>query len=84
MGLVAALQDAPQDKGLRMMVGFQMLKDGRAEDARNALRPVAFDPHGGDLAKAAADILAKLDAGGTKAALEGMKAPSDSEDPESS
>ena len=81
MGLLAALQDAPQDKGLRMTVAFQMLKDGRVDDARNALRPVAFDPHGGGIAKAAAAILAKLDAGGIKAALEGFQPPSENEEP---
>jgi tetratricopeptide (TPR) repeat protein len=84
MGLVAALKDAPQDRGLRMMVAFQMLKDGRADDARNALRPVAFDPHGGEMAKAATDILAKLDSSGTKAALEGFQPPRNDQEPEPS
>lgn len=81
MGLIAALQDAPQDKGLRMMVAFQMLKDGRVDDARSALRPVAFDPHGGGMAKAAAAILTKLDAGGTKEALEGFQPPREHDEP---
>lgn len=84
MGLTAALQDAPQDKALRMMVAFQMLKDGRVDDARNALRPVAFDPHGGGMAKAAAAILEKLNAGGTKAALEGFQPPRENEEPKPS
>ena len=77
LGLVRALQLAPQDRGLRMMVAFQMLKDGRAQDARNALVPVAFDPHGGEMSKAAAAIVAKLDAGGTREALESWRAPED-------
>ncbi len=52
-GLVTASDAAPQDKGLRMMVAMQMLKDGKVADARNALRPIAFDPHGGEMGEAA-------------------------------
>lgn len=74
LGLTTALQLAPQDRGLRMMAAFQFLKDGRSDDARSALIPVAFDPHGGGMSKAAAGIIAKLDAGGAKEALKGWQA----------
>jgi tetratricopeptide (TPR) repeat protein len=69
-GLVTASHAAPQDRGLRMNVAMQMLKDGKAADARRALAPIAFDPHGGRLGEVAALILAKLDEGGAKAAFE--------------
>jgi hypothetical protein len=58
-----------------MMVAYQMLRDGRPKEARNALIPIAFDPHGGAMGKAAAAILAKLDAGDVKGALQGAVAP---------
>ena len=69
-GLEWALKLAPQDSSLRWMVAQQHLRDGKAAEARAALAPVAFDPHGGAQAEAAAGILTKLDAGGVKAALE--------------
>lgn len=70
MGLVDAFGVAPQDRGLRMTVAYQMLKDGKAAEARKALAPIAFDPHGGKMAEVAALVIAKLDSGGTRAALE--------------
>ena len=70
LGLAWALKLAPQDSSLRWMLAQQHLRDGKAAEARAALAPVAFDPHGGTQAEAAAGILAKLDTGGVKAALE--------------
>ena len=70
LGLEWALKLAPQDSSLRWMMAQQHLRDGKAADARAALAPVAFDPHGGAQAEAAAGIIAKLDSGGVKAALE--------------
>lgn len=68
-GLVYALALAPQDKSLRWMTGQQHLQDGKAPEARAALAPLAFDPHGGESAKWAGRIVAKLDSGGVEAAL---------------
>ncbi len=70
LGLVTASDAAPQDRMLRMQVAHQMLKDGKIDDARRALRPIAFDPHGGKISEAATSILAKLDQGGTRAAAD--------------
>jgi tetratricopeptide (TPR) repeat protein len=70
LGLEQALGLAPQDSSLRWMLALQKLRDGKGADARRALAPVAFDPHGGKAAKAAAAIIAKLDADGAAAALE--------------
>ena len=81
-GLLTALQLAPQDRSLRMMAAFQLLRDGRSADARNALVPIAFDPHGGGMSKAAAGILAKLDSGGPKEALKGWQALHEQEEAE--
>ncbi len=69
MGLTTAMMAAPEDQDLRMKVAFQMLKDDKAKDARTALAPIAFNPHGGEMAQAASAILTKLDKEGTKAAL---------------
>lgn len=69
-GLIQASALAPQDSGLRWMIAQQHLRDNKAEDARQALAPIAFDPHGGEQAKEAARILATLASGGVKAALD--------------
>jgi len=79
-GLLQAFELAPQDKGLRMNVAHQLLVDGRAAEARAALTPVAFDPHGGPLARKVAAIIAGLDSGGTKAALQAWDATPKSAD----
>lgn len=68
-GLMRAFELGPQDRGLRMMVARQHLVDGRSAEARAALAPLAFDPHGGERGKAMQDVLAKLEASGPAAAL---------------
>ncbi len=73
-GLLKAFDLVPQDRGLRMLVARQYLIDGKAEEARSALRAVAYDPHGGELGKAAATLLAILEKGGAKSALESLSA----------
>jgi len=69
-GLLQAFALAPQDVGLRMNAARQLLVDGKAAEARRALAPIAFDPHGGTLGEAVAAVIARLDSSGTKAALE--------------
>jgi tetratricopeptide (TPR) repeat protein len=69
-GLLQAFALAPQDSGLRMNAARQLLVDGKAAEARRALAPIAYDPHGGALGQAVASVIAKLDSGGAKAALE--------------
>lgn len=69
-GLLQAFALAPQDMGLRMNAARQLLVDGKAAEARRALAPIAFDPHGGELGQAVAAVIARLDSSGTKAALE--------------
>jgi tetratricopeptide (TPR) repeat protein len=68
-GLLRAFELAPHDRGLRVIVGRQYLIDGKPAEARAALAPLAFDPHGGERAKAIQTVLAKLEEGGPAAAL---------------
>lgn len=79
-GLLQAFALAPQDVGLRMDSARQLLVDGKAAEARRALAPIAYDPHGGTFGQAVAAVIAKLDASGAKAALEAWDAAS--KDPE--
>lgn len=62
-GLKSATNLAPEDTGLRMNVALQLLRTGEKSDARALLAPVAFDPHGGGRAEAAAAIVAAIDRG---------------------
>lgn len=73
-GLLRAFELAPQDIGLRMNAAHQLLLDGNAAAARRALAPIAYDPHAGQLGQGVSSIIAKLDQGGTKAALEAWEA----------
>jgi tetratricopeptide (TPR) repeat protein len=79
LGLQQALGLAPQDSGLRLMMAFQHLQDNKAAEARQTLSPLAFNPHGGGMAKAAALVLDKLASGGVKAALEAWREPEEEE-----
>jgi tetratricopeptide (TPR) repeat protein len=61
-GLARAVDLAPFDLGLRMTLAAALIHVGRPSEARTAIGPVAFNPHGGGLAEAARKVLAKLDA----------------------
>ena len=60
---------APQDSGLRMTSALQYLADGKVTDGRRALAPIAYDPHGGNYAKLARQVIAKVDGGDVQGAL---------------
>lgn len=68
-GLMYAFGLAPFDMDLRMNAALMHLQDGKLDDARALLRPIAFNPHGGARSVAAAEIIARIDAGD----LKGMK-----------
>jgi hypothetical protein len=70
IGLVRALELAPQDRDLRLMVAYKQLFDGKAAEARATLGPIAFDPHGGAARRMAATVIETIDAAGAKAALD--------------
>lgn len=59
-GLIRAVQLAPFDLGLRMNLGVALLKLGDGAIATAALRPVAYNPHGGKMAGAARAIIDRL------------------------
>lgn len=69
-GLLKAFELAPQDNSLRMLAAYQYLLDDKAADARATLAPIAFHPHGGEVSKFAATVVAAIDAGGGKKGLE--------------
>ena len=83
-GLNRAHELAPQDRGLSMLVARQYLVDGKPAEARAALAPLAFDPHGGEASAAVAAIIAQLDAGGAADALKAWRAKEDEKTEEGS
>ncbi len=72
-GLRAATALAAEDDGLRLMLGYQMLEDGKSADARAALAPVAYHPHGGGMAEFAGRVVTAIDAGGAVAGQAGRQ-----------
>ena len=73
-GLQSAAALAPEDEGLRMMLGHQYLVDGKGPEARAALAPAAYSPHGGPAAEFAARVIAAIDKGGAAAGLQAWNA----------
>ena len=69
VGLVRAHELAPQDRGLRFQVAQQLMVDGKAAEAKQALAPLAYDPHSGSYGERMTGVLAELEKGNTKAAL---------------
>jgi tetratricopeptide (TPR) repeat protein len=61
---------APQDRGLRMNSAARYLADGNFAQAKRALAPIAYDPHGTELAGIARVMIDKINAGDGKAALQ--------------
>ena len=60
---------APQDSGLRMTSALQYLSDGKVTEARRTLGPIAYDPHGGEFAQLARQVMAKVNGGDVEGAL---------------
>jgi len=65
---------APQDLNLRMNSALAYLEESKLREARQALVPIAYDPHGGDFAKMARKMMERIDAGDTKGALAAVEA----------
>ena len=68
-GLRSAVLLAPEDIPLRLDVAMQLLGKGSKDEARVLLAPIAYDPHGGDAAKAAGLLVEAIDRGDDAAAL---------------
>ncbi len=60
-GLKRAVEVAPFDLGLHMMLATQYLRDGKPAQARVQLAPVAYNPHGRSFAAYAQAMLTRLD-----------------------
>jgi tetratricopeptide (TPR) repeat protein len=69
-GMHYASDLAPQDLNLRMNSAIAYLNEGKPADARSTLVPVAYSPHGGEASEVARRMLADIDAGNPKAALQ--------------
>lgn len=61
-GIEYALALAPYDDDLRVEVGLMEIRQGKHDDARVTLQPIASSPHGGTLALEVQKIIARLDA----------------------
>ena len=59
---------APYDLGLGMNSARQYLSDGKPAEARKALIPLAYNPHGGPLSDAARRLIGLIDSGQVAAA----------------
>lgn len=75
-GLEYALVLAPQDQGLREMVVWQLIVDNHLAEAREALGPLAFNPHSSDGREQARKVMAALAANNRQAALDAMRSGS--------
>ena len=70
LGLRRAAELAPFDLGLRLTLATQQMLSGELDEARANLVPVAYNPHGGDMAGGARQVIERIDAGGEPAAEE--------------
>jgi hypothetical protein len=68
---------APQDLGLRLNSAYRHMVAGNIAEARKALVPIAYDPHGDAWALRARQIIARLDAGDAKGGRAIAEASSD-------
>jgi tetratricopeptide (TPR) repeat protein len=73
-GLETAAALAPEDDMLRLTLAYQYLVEKKLPEARAALGPAAFNPHGGPFAQAAARVIDAIDKGGAEAALKAWDA----------
>jgi tetratricopeptide (TPR) repeat protein len=77
-GLKYAYALAPYDRGLRLLLADQLLMDGNAAEARTVLASVAYDPHGDETARIAAQVMRRIDAGDLPAARKAWKGATES------
>jgi len=63
---------APQDLGLRMNSAIAYLNEGKFKEARSTLTVVAYSPHAANVGDIAKRMIADIDAGKGKAALNQM------------
>ena len=71
-GLERASELAPFDLGLRFNLAMHQILTGELAAARGNLLPIAYNPHGGDMADGARRVVERIDLGGEPAAEELM------------
>jgi tetratricopeptide (TPR) repeat protein len=76
-GLLTAFDLAPFDEELRMNAAAIMLRRSQTAEARRALAPVAYGPHGGAATDAARNALAAIDAKETGKAMAALAVGAD-------
>jgi len=72
---------APQDSMVRTTSAVAFLNDGKLEDARRELLPIAFNPHGGKISEQARAAVQLLDAKDRTGAVEALAKVSPEVDP---
>jgi hypothetical protein len=60
-GLAKAVELVPQDEGTRFIYASALAKQKKYADAITAIRPVAFNPHGGTSATYAREVITRLE-----------------------
>ncbi|UUY00831.1 DUF1570 domain-containing protein [Sphingomonas sp. J315] len=80
LGLARAYDIALFDLGLRMNAATMFLNDGNRAEAREALRLVAFHPHGGGMGAQARAMIAAIDRGDPPAKVFAARATDQQED----
>lgn len=72
-GLLYAHVLAAFDPGLGMTAAYVLLKQGKPDEAKAALKPIAYNPHNGSSAKAASALIATIEKEGGPAAIVAME-----------
>lgn len=73
-GLEYAMVLAPQDQGVRMMAVAELINASKFAEARDALAPLAFDPHSNELQGIARKIMDALKSNDQKSAMAALEA----------
>jgi hypothetical protein len=81
-GLLYAYALAPYDAGLRMRATNVLVRQGKFDEARVALAPIAYNVEAPGRAERAQKVLAAIDAKDQAGALAAMRAPAKSKDEE--
>jgi hypothetical protein len=68
---------APQDSSLRMTSAMQYLRDKDLKQARQTISPIAYNPHGRQVATMARAMIERIDAGDAQGALKTAESPNE-------
>lgn len=79
-GLAHAFDLAPQDNRLRFNAARMFLREGNKTEARALLAPLAYSPHGRELARRASMMIAAIDRGDVESAIREIDTSADTDD----